>query len=148
MADACESVISHQSESILLQYQPAPKQLNVKGIHEIAIHDPSTSLIAAAGSIASQWVICVVKTNSPPNPNNIDHLMKAWIAAQYKKIDLPEYQSITINDGYTIGPARVLCKESGNLSVVFGFLPSKNEFRIGAMNRIPSTATNPCEMIG
>ncbi len=148
MADVCETVISQQSQSILRQYAPAPKQLNVEGLHEISVHHSTAALIMAAGYVDSKWFLCVVKADYLVNAKDINYLIKAWTTAQHEKINLPEYRSVIIDDGYTIGPARVLCHENGSLSVVFGFSPSENEFRIGAMNRIPSSVPNPCEIAG
>ena len=144
MSDACEAVITNQTTSPFENLAAAEPLIRVDGLKEMAVRHPSQPLIASAVSDGSNWFLCIVSANPPVEARNAGQLIGAWSLTQFNLVKQAEFTGVVFDDGQTFQPVRVRCGRNGQMTVVLAFSNDSGEFRIGVVNRLPASVSNPC----
>lgn len=143
MADTCEAIVFEQEEAVFDGLSPASPLVNVQGLHEVAVTDDSSSLVASAVSDGSQWFLCIVASIPKLKVKDAGAVIGAWSGTQFRRSKEPGNEAVVFDDQSTFAPVRVRCGDMGQLAVVMAFAID-GEFRIGVTNRLPSSVPDPC----
>ncbi|WP_299943553.1 hypothetical protein [uncultured Ruegeria sp.] len=144
MSDACETIVFAQDASVFDDLEPADPLVNVRGLHEVSVFNPNSSLVASAVSSQGTWFLCGIAANPPLQTRLAGSLIQAWSETQRQITQSVESKLIDIDDGVTFNPVRIRCGEGGRLIVVRAFKHENGEFRLGVVNSLPSSIENPC----
>lgn len=145
MANACELVISQNSDDALAVYPPGPQVIDVKGLAETSVRHLAADLSLGAVTSQGDWFLCVVRSTQAPSDGQLGRLADLWVAHQMSLIEEGHGTAVSFEDESTFDPVRVLCSADEQFTVVMAFRsPEDRGFRIGVTNSLPSSVKNPC----
>ena len=139
--NACEEVISHQSFSGFRDYADGQSVLNVEPQLERGFRHPSLDVNASTISDGSEWFLCIVTGNTETEQAALIGALTGTLFSQTKE---DGNLAMIFEDGQTLAPARIVCRDDGQLTSVFAYFVDGRELRVGATNTLPYGSKNPC----